>query len=289
MKSLPGNMRDFVELNGFVVIDQIQEADLCIIDHYEIDEKWEISIRPFVKKIMVIDDLANRKHDCDLILDQNLVPQFENRYDHLVPIGCKKLLGPSYLIMREEFVEQRQKVSRQAFKMERLLIFMGGSDPTNETEKVLCALKNSKQQFKHVDVVVGNSNLRKEFILNFCKKEGWHYHCQIDYLALLMAKADFSIGAGGSTTWERCYVGLPSSSTIVADNQKISTETAASLEIVINLGWHENVTTETYSQLLLSLRNREQDIMKMSQRGFAFTDSPYGPNPWIKDIMELTL
>lgn len=287
MKELPGDMRAFVQSKGFAVITEMNNADICIIDHYDIDIEWERKIRPFVKKIVVIDDLANRKHDCDLLLDQNVVPNYEHRYDDLVPVHCIKLLGPRYLIMRNEFIRERKSLPNKEGVVNRLLIFMGGSDPTSETLKVLKALAQY-QVFKHVDVVVGNSNPNKAEIAGICLKAGYHFHCQIDYLASLMERADFSIGAGGSATWERCFVGLPSSSTIVAENQHISTETAAELGVILNLGWHEQVTEDTYLDLLRSLKSEKDLLENMRNAGLKLTEQPGGVNSWLEAILEVT-
>ena len=284
MEPLLGNLIGFVEGKGFSVVQEFQPTDVCIIDHYKIDEVWECSIRADVKKIVVIDDLANRRHDCDVLIDQNMVLDFEGRYDLLVPAHCVRLLGPKYLIMREEFIRERQSARVRDGNIERLLIFMGGSDPTNETIKILAAMSDVK--FRRIDVVVGASNERKTDIEKLCAESGYAFHCQIDYMATLMGKADFSIGAGGSTTWERCYVGLPSSSTVVADNQLIATETAASLGAVYNLGWHEEVTVDTYRKLIHSLLDRRDEWKKMSERGIQLTQSKQ-PNPWVDTIMEL--
>ncbi|MEG0259813.1 MAG: UDP-2,4-diacetamido-2,4,6-trideoxy-beta-L-altropyranose hydrolase [Lysinibacillus sp.] len=287
MKELPGNMRDFVGSQGFTVITDMQRADICLIDHYDIDIGWEGKVRTFVNKIVVIDDLANRQHDCDLLLDQNVVPNFAQRYDDLVPVHCVKLLGASYLIMREEFIRERNRLEIKTGKINRLLIFMGGSDPTSETMKVLSALAQYPV-FRHIDIVVGNSNPHRTEIKHICEKRGYHFHCQIDYMASLMRKADFSIGAGGSTMWERCFVGLPSSSTVVAENQHISTETAAGLGAVWNLGWHEQVTVDTYKRLLRSLDSNRDLLKNMRNAGLKLTAQPGGENSWLDAILEVT-
>lgn len=287
MKELVGDMREFVQSKGFSIITEMENTDICIIDHYDIDIKWERKIRPFVKKIVVIDDLANRKHDCDLLLDQNVVPNFEHRYDDLVPVHCEKLLGPRFLMMREEFIRERKNLSYKTGGVNRILIFMGGSDPTSETLKIISAL-TQHQSFSYVDVVVGNSNPHKTKIEGICMKEGYHFHCQIDYLASLMAKADFSIGAGGSATWERCFVGLPSSSTIVAENQRISTETAEKLGVIWNLGWHEQVTVDTYKDLLRSLKDKKELLINMRNAGLKLTEQSGGAKSWLDAILEVT-
>lgn len=285
MKELPGHLIEYVEQQGFQNVNEMQEADLCIIDHYEIDESWEKEIRSFVNKIVVIDDLANRKHDCDLLLDQNVVPDYENRYDELVPAHCLKLLGPNYLIMREEFIRERNNLRFRDSEVKRLLVFMGGTDPTGETLKVLGALK--QKVLDHVDIVVGSSNLQKEEIQSICITEGYHFHCQIDYIASLMAQSDFSIGAGGSATWERCFVGLPSSSTIVAENQHITTETVAGLGAVWNLGWHEKVTVDTYGELIHSFSSRKELLKRMSSIGLKLTEQSCRTNSWLNQFLEV--
>lgn len=278
MESLEGNLIDFVAKEGFSNITAATDADLYIIDHYGVGIEWEQSIRRFTKKIVVIDDLA-RHHDCDLLLDQNVIPKFETRYDGYVPTHCIMLLGPKYLIMRDEFLMQRQQLRQRGNDIKRLLIFMGGSDPTNETMKILSALKSFN--FVHIDVVVGSSNPFKEQVEQICKKRNYFYHCQIDYMAQLMQLADFAIGTGGSALWERCYVGLPSSSTIVAENQKEGTTYAGHLGVTINLGWHEQVTIDTYRQLLANFR-----IEGMSSKGLELTANKQ-PNAWIHQILEL--
>lgn len=108
MEPLDGNLIDFVVNEGFENITEAQYANLYIIDHYGLDIEWEQMIRKYAKKLVVIDDLA-REHDCDLLLDQNVVPYYETRYDGLVQANCVKLLGPKYLIMRDEFIEARQQ------------------------------------------------------------------------------------------------------------------------------------------------------------------------------------
>lgn len=280
MNDLPGNLIEFVRLQGFVNIQKAENADIYIIDHYLIGEKWEKRIRTFTSKIVVIDDLANRRHDCDLLLDQNAVTNMESRYNHLLPEHCVKILGPRYLIIRDEFIKERQNLRIRTNGINKLLVFMGGTDPTNETMKVMMALEGFS--FSSVDVVVGSGNAMKTQISDICNKRGYHYHCQIDYIANLMQQVDFSIGAGGSTTWERCYLGLPSSSTIVAQNQILATEYAEKLEVALNLGWHEQVDIKRYKDLLINLQFINSK--RLSENGLNLTKTDK-PNIWLDYIM----
>lgn len=283
MANLQGNLIAYVESQGFQTITAYENANLYIIDHYEIDYKEEQIIRGFTEKIMVIDDLANRKHDCNILLDQNVVPHFENRYEEYVPTYCKKLLGPRYLIMREEFVIARKNMITRDFSIDNLLVFMGGTDPTNETLKVLNALEGL--QYTTVNIVVGNGNEEKEKIKQLCEAKGYHYHQQINYMAKLMQEADFCIGAGGGTMWERCYIGLPSSSTIVAENQRLTTNYAQQLGAVYNLGWHEDVTSTTYKEVLQNTVTK-QALQQMHNVGLHLTATKK-PNIWLNEILEL--
>lgn len=280
MQKLPGNLIHYVDQQGFRIISAYEKADLYIIDHYEIGLFEEQKIRAFTPYIMVVDDLANRKHDCDLLLDQNVTPYYETRYEGLIPDGCVTLLGPTYLIMREEFLQP--VVKRDFTEVKRLLVFMGGSDPTHETLKVLEALKDFNVNY--IDVVVGDSNPDKIDIKKVCDTRGYYYHQQITYLADLMRQGDFSLGAGGATTWERCFVGLPAACTIVADNQKVGTAYAGELGACINLGWYENVTPQTYKNVLQQITPKQ--LQRISEKGLAITASKE-PNAWLPKIMEL--
>lgn len=109
--------------------------DRLIIDHYAIDEVWEKHLRPYTKEIFVIDDLANRRHDCDVLLDQNFYRHMQHRYDGLVPTTCRLLLGPQYALLREEFYRVRETMRVRDGSLRRILVFYGGSDLTSETER----------------------------------------------------------------------------------------------------------------------------------------------------------
>jgi UDP-2,4-diacetamido-2,4,6-trideoxy-beta-L-altropyranose hydrolase/UDP-4-amino-4,6-dideoxy-N-acetyl-beta-L-altrosamine N-acetyltransferase len=196
-----------------------KQIDWLIIDHYGIDISWEEMLKPYVKKIFVIDDLANRKHDCYMLLDQNLVENYEHRYTNLVSSTCLTLLGPKYALLRKEFREISNKNLQRDDN--RILVFFGGTDPTNETVRVVSILE--KLPFIsnwNIDVIVGNSNSNKEKVKSICERNrNFSYYCQIDNMAEMMAKATIGLMAGGSSTWERYSVGLPALIIAVAENQ----------------------------------------------------------------------
>jgi UDP-2,4-diacetamido-2,4,6-trideoxy-beta-L-altropyranose hydrolase len=245
-----------------------------IVDHYALDRRWEEQLRPYVEKIMVIDDLADRLHDCDLLLDQNLYQDMDKRYDLLVPESCQKLLGPKYALLRPEFAAARKNLRQRDGQIKRVLVFFGGVDPTNETEKALHALTGISERQFEVDVVVGNGNLHKEQIKDFCTAHnGFRYHCMIDNMAELMAAADLAVGAGGATTWERCSVGLPSLITVLAENQKELAEAGARQGLFFYLGKSASVSSKKILDAVTIFASAPESVHSYSEHGLALVDA----------------
>jgi UDP-2,4-diacetamido-2,4,6-trideoxy-beta-L-altropyranose hydrolase len=197
--------------------------DWLVVDHYALAQPWEAALKPHYKKLMVIDDLADREHICDVLLDQNLVEGMEKRYKDKVPEQCLCLLGPQYALVRPEFSALRPAslARRSEPQLNRLLIFMGGSDPDNETQKVIAGVKLSKKTWQHIDVVVGQSFPALETLkASLATLPTATLHVQTPDMAKLMGAADLAVTAGGSVTWERCTLGLPSLVAILGENQR---------------------------------------------------------------------
>ena len=202
------------------ILKSMQSVDKLIIDSYAINIEWERVVRPSVGEIFVIDDLANRKHDCDVLLDQNFQLDGRHRYDGLVPPHCELRLGLKYVLLREEFHETKRHLRRRNGSIGNVLVFYGGTDPTNETLKALQALVRLNRPELIVNAVVGGSNVHRNSVEEYCQQHGFNYFCQIENMAELMNAADLSLGAGGTTTWERMFLGLPTLVAAIADNQK---------------------------------------------------------------------
>jgi UDP-2,4-diacetamido-2,4,6-trideoxy-beta-L-altropyranose hydrolase len=226
------------------ILQAVPSTDWLIVDHYALDQSWEKTFRACTKKIMVIDDLADRFHDCDLLLDQNLYEDMETRYNGLVPNHCLKLLGPHYALLRPEFIEARKNLRARDNSVWRIFVFFGGADLTNETEKTLKAIQMLDRQDIAVDVIVGAVNPYKDAIKQFCASlRNVHYFFNVDNMAELMTRADLAISSGGATTWERCCLSLPSLVISVADNQENISKAAAGAGAIIYLGGADTVTT----------------------------------------------
>ncbi|MBK5276971.1 MAG: UDP-2,4-diacetamido-2,4,6-trideoxy-beta-L-altropyranose hydrolase [Desulfuromonadales bacterium] len=236
-----------------------------IVDHYAIDCRWEEKLRLLAGRIMVIDDLADRPHDCDLLLDQNLYQEMGNRYEILVPPGCHKLLGPGYALLRPEFAAVRTNLRQRDGQVRRVLVFFGGVDATNETEKAIKVLTGIVDRQFAVDVVVGGGNLYKEQIQKLCAGlHGFHYHCQVENMAAIMAAADLAIGAGGTATWERCAMGLPSIVTALADNQRKLARAGARNGLLFYLGEAGSDSLEHLLPVLISCTSAPETMLYYS-------------------------
>lgn len=196
-------------------------TDWLVVDHYALDQRWEQAMRPAVARIMVVDDLADRAHDCDLLLDQNLSTDMATRYDARLPAGTERLLGPHHALLRPEFAAARAAARVRDGRVRRLFVFLGGADPANHTGRVLAAIASLRRPDLAVDVVIGGANPHHAALERQCAAlPGSTLHRQVDNIAALMAAADLAIGAGGGAMWERCCVGVPSLVLAVADNQQ---------------------------------------------------------------------
>lgn len=196
-------------------------ADWVVVDHYAFDAKWERKIRQVANRVMAIDDLADRPHDCDLLLDQNLVDSAELRYSGKVPSSCTTLLGPKYALLRPEFAELHPSVRVRAGTVQRVLIYFGGADRTDQTGRTLAALLESRPDGIEVDVVVPSGTRQAASIERIAAaRPNVHVHNNAPSLAPMMAAADLAFGAGGATTWERLCMGLPSLVVTIAENQR---------------------------------------------------------------------
>jgi spore coat polysaccharide biosynthesis predicted glycosyltransferase SpsG len=151
------------------------------------------------------------------------------------------LLGPKYALLREEFFEVKKRLKKRDGKVQRLLVFYGGSDATNETEKAIRAILRLNACVD-TDIVVGARNPHKESIRALCNSyEFLHYYEQVDNMAELMNNADLMLGAGGATTWERCFLELPCIVTAIAENQRKSSEDCAFAGLIEYLGFYDTV------------------------------------------------
>jgi len=226
-------------------------VDWLIVDHYALDARWESALRSQCRKIMVIDDLADRHHDCDLLLDQNLVADMANRYDGKLPAHCGRMLGPAYALLQPQYAELHPRVPPREGPVQRVLVFFGGADADNLTGRAIAAFLSLGLYDVALDVVINPASPNAAAIRYQIKGDGQiTLHEGLPSLAPLMVQADLAIGAGGATSWERCCLGLPSLVITLAENQK---PIAAELErrgLIRWLGHKDEVSEAALAQAM---------------------------------------
>jgi len=247
--------------------------DWLVVDHYGLDERWQQSMRPYAGHVMVIDDLADRLHDCDLLVDQNYYEDLDLRYERLVPDHCRRILGPSYALLRPEFIEARRRLRARDGSINRILIFLGGADPHNVTEKAVEAIRIIYRPEIAVDIVIGAANPHAERLKTVCRlMSNCTYHYQVDNMAVLMAAADLAIGAPGSSTWERCCLGLPTVFIATARNEVGIARAAEAVGIGSYLGMHYDVTPSMIANEIRTLLADPLTMKTWSERAASLVD-----------------
>lgn len=245
-RTQPGDLIDLIRQRGYVVhtlmrtpdssqyegMDSEQTleilrqspCDWVVVDHYDLGERWERQIRCRCQGLFVIDDLANRAHACDVLMDQNL-GRLERDYLALVPPGCRLLIGPRYALLRPEFAEKRPYSLRRrhSSQLRNVLVSLGGADADNVTSSVIAALQqdNDLPPFK-LSVVLGRQSPWAAHIRAQVAGLPWPTDVFEDVrdMAALMSDSDLAIGGVGGTAYERCCLGLPSVLVVLAENQR---------------------------------------------------------------------
>ncbi|MFT6754010.1 MAG: UDP-2,4-diacetamido-2,4,6-trideoxy-beta-L-altropyranose hydrolase [Candidatus Azotimanducaceae bacterium] len=205
-------------------IAQSIKPDWVIVDHYAIDDRWETILAGCCKSLMVIDDLANRRHNCKVLLDQTYGRSSEF-YRELVPPGCELLCGAQYALLRPQFEHMRDfsLSRRESPRLHNLLITMGGVDQGDITSLVLDSLVGSGLPMScQITVVMGKTAPWLDNVREKANDSPWPVAVLVgvQQMAEVMTYSDLAICAAGSTTWECCCLGLPSILIVAAANQK---------------------------------------------------------------------
>ena len=249
--------------------------DWMIVDHYAIDINWEQAMRPAYDRLMVIDDLANRHHDCAVLLDQTFG---RNPSDYLgwVSGDCQLLCGSEYALLRPEFARLREYSLRRRAppQLSQLLITMGGVDKDNVTGQILSALKTTALPGHcAIKVVLGSTSPWQLEIERLACEMPWKTDVLVGVsnMGQLMADRDLAIGAAGATSWERCCLGLPTIMLVLADNQSKVAEGLSRTGAVRIIEGHLNLH-HALNSLIDSLCASLDELSAMSHAALAIVD-----------------
>jgi len=253
------------------------QPDLLIVDHYALDAQWHKELRQHVKKIFVIDDLADRQFDCDILLDQTYERQ-RNDYQSLVPNDCRMLLGTRYALLQANFSRLRSDAieRRKSFNgVQRILISIGGYDSGNVTLMVLKGLeKVDWSSPPQIDVVLGANAPHLQSVQQYATLMSLNVSVSVDVsdMAERMLLADLAIGAGGITSWERCCLGLPTLMVSNADNQKKISEALSAASAVLLMGKKGELTPNDIAAYLEKVIYKQKLWINLSKNAFKVTD-----------------
>lgn len=252
-----------------------RDKTIVVLDGYHFDTHYQKSIKLKGYRLLCIDDYGHAAQYCaDVILNQNLSADI-GLYPNCSP-NTIFLLGPSYALLRKEFIRWKNWARVIPNVAKKVLITMGGTDKDNFTLKVIHALNRISIPDLEVTVLLGSTNQHKSEIENTLKSAPFKSQLlvSVDDVAEVMAWADVAIATGGSTSWELAFMGLPSVLVILAENQRPVSEKLESTGISINLGWHNKVKLDSITKVVESIirDHKARDTMSNSGRSLVNGD-----------------
>lgn len=267
-QNLEGNIISSIEEKQFkVIVFEQNVEDLSeiifqfspswvIVDHYDLGISWERKVQDAGVRLFVIDDLY-RKHMCSSILNQN---SEINRF--LRDESVSYFLGPEYVLLSEQFFELPiRKRDFNFFGMKKILVFFGGADSRNETMRVLKLIPKMDKDL-HFVVVIGKNNPHYESVKNVTSSlSNVELHFNTSRMHELLNQADLFLGAGGTVTWERCYLGLPAICVSVAENQEAIAQDLHDRGVHYYLGRAEDITDQQYLKIVKKICS-DTEVMK---------------------------
>jgi UDP-2,4-diacetamido-2,4,6-trideoxy-beta-L-altropyranose hydrolase len=253
------------------------EIGVLVVDSYNAIANWEARQRDWAERVVVIDDLANRRHDCDVLVDQT-PGRNPSDYKDLVPENCTILAGASFAMLRGTFLRQRHTSDIQRKRLRRIVVNFGGSDPTGMTGRTLRSLVQAGLDVD-VDLVLGanSSDLAAiSAIAADSDRPRVHVHQFVEDMAALFANADLAIGAGGSSLLEKCSLGLPSLIIMTASNQHLFSKKMADLGAAKLLGDHLDVDEVQLVAAITELAACDDTLAAMSEAAANVCDGKGG-------------
>ena len=238
-----------------------------VMDHYSLGADWLSAARPLATRRLVIDDLADRPLPCELLVNSNLGVAPDD-YGGLVRPGTVMLLGVRYLLLRPAFRTAKTADRRPAGMVERVVVSMGGSDPSHVTAVAVTAVRSALPTAR-IDVILGALYRGQR---RFGPGVRVHQAIGEGAIAQLMARADMAVGAGGTSAWERCAIGLPTVIIRLAPNQD---EVAGRLDAAgaaVDAGSANKLEIATLSGLIGQLANDQARREAMSEHARTLVD-----------------
>lgn len=246
---------------------------ICIVDSYSITEDYEEKLKSEGIIVIAIDDMADRNFCSDMIINYHLGARIA-LYKHAT--NTRFLLGVSYTPLRNDFVDVSSS-PRSFDATNQILVTLGSGSLANQIIsniiiKSLCILKNRMDL--SATIIASLTKKDEEAVMKYARASGLKLEIlsNVTNMAKIMLKSHFAIAAGGITAYELAACGLPSLLFILGENQKNVVESFEREGICVNLGWHENVSSEMLADAICNLTNDSIKYRKMSHLGQKMVD-----------------
>ena len=243
-----------------------------VVDHYGIDARWEEAQLAHAGQILAIDDLADRPHIANLLVDQNLQPD-AHRYRDRVPPACRKLLGPHYALLRSEFAAQAARARHRGGPVKRILACVGGADPKNVLPTVVAAWAALGPGRPHLDIAVGAQTPNLARLRELCRAhDDCSLHVEAENMAELVHEADLLFCAGGSINWERCCLGRPAVLTQIASNQADNLRLLTRARTGVSVGDAQQLDADSLTAVMRRVIARPSLLRRLGERSARLVD-----------------
>jgi UDP-2,4-diacetamido-2,4,6-trideoxy-beta-L-altropyranose hydrolase len=256
-----------------VAIAKEAGAEWIVIDGYQFDTSYQRELQNEGLKVLMIDDFAHaEKYSAEMVLNQNASAKpslYEGKLE-----GSKLLLGPKYAVVRQEFRQLSDHRKEQVNPVvQRILVTLGGSDPSNTTAQILSCLKDANMQQAKIDVVIGAANQNYDEVKRlFHSCNAFHFFQSPPNLVEIMASADLAIASGGTTTYELCYLGTPFITVIIADNQMANAISLHERGITISIEGRDGAICRRLSESIESIYSSPKNRARMKEREVELVD-----------------
>jgi UDP-2,4-diacetamido-2,4,6-trideoxy-beta-L-altropyranose hydrolase len=279
----PGSADDALQT---IDLAKRMDASAFAVDGYHFDAQYQMSIKDNGLYLLFLDDYGHADYYwADLVLNQNIYAQ-EGLYTRRAPY-TQLFLGTSYVLLRRDFLKWKgwersiPKVAR------KILVTLGGGDLNNATLKVIKSLSNLDIEDLEVVVVVGAGNPHHH-VLSAAIEEVEEMPIilkkDVTNMPKLMAWADVAVSAGGSTSWELAFMGLPGLILGIAENQRLAVNELIRKGVFIGFAEGESIDAQTLAKSIGKLILAQKDRLAMSHRGKELVDG-FGGNRVISTLI----
>ncbi len=254
-------------------IARTENAEWTVVDGYRFSPDYYGALRAEGLRILAVDDMAHLEcYPVDILLNQNLSATSERYAGKAEAVNM--LLGTRFALLRREFWPWRDHPRTFAPEATRILVTFGGSDPDNVTAKAIVALALLRTPALEARVVVGGCNEHLAALESLVGPANGSIRLERDVRSMpeLMAWADLAITAGGSTSWEMAFMGLPALMLVLSKDQEGVADSLQQRGVVLNLGWADRVSPEQLATAIHSLGSNAGLRQKLSQEGRELVD-----------------